>query len=229
VREKDAAVGVATFVREVAKAFERDRDPALAEPMSKYMRYRFPFLGLPAPKQAAALRPLLHPHFDEAFLLAAAQRLWKKKEREFHHAGALLLLKNHKSLSAASLGALRELLESNSWWDTVDTLSTRVIGPIVLRHPRLQYEMDEWSRDANFWVRRCAIIHQLSFKESTDVERLFAYCAANAQDSEFFIRKAIGWALRQYARTDARAVIAFVNDHPELSTLSRREALKHCL
>lgn len=197
--------------------------------MSKYMRYRFPFLGLPAPKQLAALRPLLRSDFDEACLLAAAARLWKKKEREFHHAGALLLLRNHKRMSASSLAPLRALLETNSWWDTVDTLSTRVIGPVVLRYPRLQYEMDEWSRDANFWVRRCAIIHQLSFKDRTDAERLFAYCAANARDSEFFVRKAIGWALRQYARTDARAVLEFVQDHPELSPLSRREALKHCL
>lgn len=227
MRKENAAV--AAFVRAVDKAYREACDPALADPMSKYMRYRFPFLGLPSPRQKEALQPLLRKDFDEPFLIHASASLWKKPEREFHYAGTLLLAKNHRKLSPASLAHLRMGIEMNSWWDTVDTLSSRVVGPLVLRYPKLAAEMDEWSHDANFWIRRCAIIHQLAFKERTDVERLFAYCAANANDKEFFIRKAIGWALRQYARTDPRAIVEFVQQHSELSGLSRREALKHCL
>ena len=102
-----------------------------------------------------------------------------------------------------------------------------MIGPLVLRHPELRPQMDRWSGSTDFWLRRAAIIHQLAYGERTDVERLFQYCARNAQDPEFFVRKAIGWTLRQHAKRDGAAVRAFVVAHPELSPLSRREALKH--
>ena len=217
------------FVLQVRAAFEAERNPAQAEPMARYMRNLFPFLGLKTPQYLALFQPLLknaRPYIDERFLAAAAKALWKLPEREFHHAANELLDRHEKVLTPASLPMLRGLIETNSWWDTVDTLSTRVVGPLVARHPDLQLEMDAWSRDGNFWVRRCAILHQLNYKQETDTVRLFRYCKKNARDEEFFIRKAIGWALRQYARTDPRAVVEFVKAHPELSGLSRREALK---
>ncbi len=219
------------FVRAIRKDLEARRNPELAAPMARYMLDKFPFLGLRTPDLNAAL----HPHFlaarpamDEEFLREASRLLWKLPEREFHHGAAYLLHREQKRMSAVSLTWLRELIQKNAWWDSVDALSTRCVGPLVLRHPKLQAEMDAWSVDEDFWIRRCAIIHQLGFKERTDAGRLFEYCVANAADREFFIRKAVGWALRQYARTDARAVVRFVEAHPELSNLSKREALKHC-
>ncbi|BDC52663.1 hypothetical protein F183_A49780 [Bryobacterales bacterium F-183] len=230
MREENAAVTPKEFVRQVDVAYRAAADATLAEPMSKYMRSLFPFVGLQKPKQSAALKPVLvaaKPFVDEQFLIAASKALYQKQEREFHYAALLTLIHFEKKLSVASLGHVRWLVETHSWWDTVDTLATHVVGGLVLRYPKkLQPEMDEWSADANFWIRRCAILHQLSYKTKTDAERLFAYCAANARDEEFFIRKAIGWALRQYSRTDARAVAQFVHEHPELSALSRREAMK---
>jgi 3-methyladenine DNA glycosylase AlkD len=115
-----------------------------------------------------------------------------------------------------------------SWWDSIDALTGQVVGPLVLRFPELKKEMDRCSRHPNFWLRRSAILHQLAYKDQTDPERLFGYCLNNAANPEFFIRKAIGWALRQYAHTDPQAVYNFVDNHRDrLSPLSIREALKH--
>ena len=224
-------MGPALLVKRIRADFEANRNPVDAVPMAKYMLHKFPFFGIRAPQCRALLKPLFieaKPSINEAFLHDAARALFKLPEREYHHAAASLLNQFRATLTPVSVGLLRELIQKNSWWDTVDALSAQCVGAMVLRHTRLQGEMDAWAADTDFWIRRCAIIHQLSFREKTDVERLFAYCEANAADKEFFIRKAIGWALRQYARTDARAVMRFVAEHPELSNLSKREALKHC-
>jgi 3-methyladenine DNA glycosylase AlkD len=221
----------AAFVKRVRAEFEANRDPANAVTMSKYLLNQFPFLGIVTPRRLELLKPLFaeaKPWADEAFLCEAALQLWALPEREYQHAASVTLFHFRSKLTAVSLPLLRELIQTKSWWDTVDALSTKGVGQLVERYPKLRAEMDAWSEDEDFWVRRCAIIHQLMFKQRTDVERLFAYCAANARDDEFFIRKAIGWALRQYAYTDARAVVEFVEAHPELSNLSKREALKHC-
>ena len=199
--------------------------------MRGYLRGQFPFLGIPTPQRRALLKPILaeaKPWIDEAFLRGAARALWKMPEREYQHAAIELLERSPSKLSTVSLPLLRELIQTKSWWDTVDTLSTHCVARLVLRYPAMRGEMDAWSTDEDFWIRRCAIVHQILYKEKTDVERLFEYCAANANDPEFFIRKAIGWALRQYAFTDARAVVEFVESHGGLSNLSKREALKHC-
>jgi 3-methyladenine DNA glycosylase AlkD len=124
------------------------------------------------------------------------------------------------------LPVAREFIITRSWWDTVDALATGVVGPLVLRNPELASVMDEWLASANIWLARTAILHQLRYREHTDSERLFSYCLARSADTEFFIRKAIGWALREYSKTDASAVRQFVaeNEH-NLSGLSKREAL----
>lgn len=214
----------AAFVRQVRQTFEARRNPAQAVPMARYLKDQFPFLGLKRPEFQALLRPLRQP-MEEPALLETAERLWRLPEREFQHAAIDLL--EPRRLTPGALPTLRGLLEAKSWWDSVDGLTGHVLGPLIARERGMQQDMDAWSQEANFWLRRAAIIHQLGFKKATDAPRLFGYCAHNARDGEFFIRKAIGWALRSYARTDPAAVRAFVAAHPELSPLSRKEALKH--
>lgn len=214
----------------VRQSLEAARNPEQAVPMARYMRNLFPFLGLKRPQLNDCLRPIwagVKPAATEKLIVSASRQIWKLPEREFQHAVIDLLGRNHKLLTPASIGLLRELIVSKSWWDSVDGITSWVVGPLVERHRNLASEMDAWSVDGNFWLRRAAIIHQLGFKQNTDAARLFDYCARNARDSEFFIRKGIGWALRQYARTDPRAVHQFVDAHSELSVLSKREALKH--
>lgn len=218
------------FVRQVRAALEPHRDPSQAEPMARYMKHRFPFLGLKRPQLEPLVKPLLarSKGHDEAWLHAAALGLWELPEREFQYAAVAVLHANRKTLSGRSLELAEALLQAKPWWDSVDALTSSVVGPLVLRLPELGSEMDRWSRHPDFWVRRSAILHQLGYKGQTDPERLFRYCLENAPDKEFFIRKAIGWALRQYAYTDPKAVHAFVEVHrARLSPLSLREALKH--
>jgi 3-methyladenine DNA glycosylase AlkD len=138
------------------------------------------------------------------------------------------LRKHHRALEAAHLARLKGLIVDKSWWDTVDSLATHSVGPLVSRNPELATVMDDWIGSDDIWLARTAILHQLSFKGSTDADRLFAYADRRAADTEFFIRKAIGWALRQYARTDPDAVRSFVaSRESRLSNLTKREALKH--
>ena len=126
------------------------------------------------------------------------------------------------------MAMLEELVTSGAWWDHVDELAT-VIGELLRKYPkRIRPLMRRWSADANMWKRRVSIICQLRFKRDTDLDLLYANIEPNLADREFFIRKAIGWALRQYAWTDPKEVARYVRAHEaQLSGLSRREALKN--
>jgi 3-methyladenine DNA glycosylase AlkD len=137
------------------------------------------------------------------------------------------LRRHQQKLTPGDLAAVAELITTKPWWDTVDALATHVVGPLVLRHRELAEVMDRWITSEDIWLARTAILHQLLYKEQTDVTRLFAYADERAADTEFFIRKALGWALRQYARVDPAAVRAYVASREDsLSGLTRREALK---
>ncbi|MEV4617269.1 DNA alkylation repair protein [Asanoa sp. NPDC049573] len=208
--------------------FEADRDPAKAAAMRAYMRDQFAFLGIMAPRQrelarvatAGVRRP------NEADLLALADACWAREEREYQYFACGHLRRHVAVLTPAALPVLRRLITTRPWWDTVDIVAARVVGPMVARHDGLVAEMDAWIADDDLWVIRTALLHQLFYKSRTDVERLFGYCALRAGHGDFFIRKAIGWALREYAKTDPDSVRAFVAA-TSLSGLSRREALKN--
>ncbi|WP_337869267.1 DNA alkylation repair protein [Meiothermus sp.] len=223
-------MGPGEFVAQVKELLQSHQNPAQAAPMARYMKNLFPFLGLKRPERDLLTRQLLAQvkGSDEAWLLEATLGLWKLPEREFQYVATDLLWMSRKALTPATLPFAEQLMVEKSWWDSVDALTGQVVGPLVWRFPELKKEMDRCSRHPNFWMRRCAIIHQLAYKDKTDPERLFRYCLDNAADPEFFIRKAIGWALRQYARTNPQAVYTFVDNHRDrLSPLSIREALKH--
>ena len=204
---------------------EAARDPVRAAGASAYMRNQFSFLGIRLPALHALLRAVPQPGPEEAVDWARA--CWELPEREYQYAAILALRRVAARLPAERLGDLKVLIISKSWWDTVDELATHVVGTLVLQHPDLAPEMDRWVEEADIWVVRTAILHQERWKARTDADRLFAYCRRRAADREFFIRKAIGWALRSYAATDPAAVQRFVEENePALSGLSRREALR---
>lgn len=212
----------------LSEAFEAARDPASGAAMSAYMRNLFPFLGIKEPARDSLQRAALAgmPRPSQGDLEAVARELWALPEREYQYAACDMLRRSAKAVDARFLALVQGLIRSKSWWDTVDTLASNVVGPIVQGHPELREEMDRWVRDDDFWVARAAILHQLKYRGATDATRLFGYCELRAADTEFFIRKAIGWALREYSKTDAEAVRAFVAGHEaELSGLSKREAL----
>ncbi len=218
------------FVAQLATAFAAAADPERAAAMAAYMRGQFAFFGIPTTERVALTRAIAADlgRPDSADLEAIARQAWARDEREFQYAAQWLLRRHVKQLSADFVPVVRELLITRSWWDTVDDLAQNVVGPIVLtQRAQLEPVMDHWIDDENIWLARTAILHQNRYKAATDPDRLFGYCARRAADREFFIRKAIGWALREYSKTDADAVRAFVHDHDrELSGLSRREALR---
>jgi len=164
-------------------------------------------------------------------LLVLAEALWDMPEREFHYVAVDLLAKHHRQLDLDSLPRLLQLVQRQSWWDTVDGLAG-VVGDILRRARAgqcdVQRHMDMWLSHSNLWVRRVAMLHQLGWKAQTDEARLLRYALALAPETDFFIRKAIGWALRDHARTRPEAVRAFLSQHAQrLSGLTCREAGKH--
>jgi 3-methyladenine DNA glycosylase AlkD len=204
-------------------------DPAKASPMRAYMRDQFPYLGLPAPVQVKLTGQVMAgvPKPDQADLRAVALACWAYGEREYQYFACKLLRKHSRVLDASFLPTAAVLITAKSWWDTVDELAAHVVGPIVLADRAQSAVMDEWSTNDNMWLVRAAILHQLGYREATDTMRLFHYCAIQAEHRDFFIRKAIGWALREYSKTDPVAVRDFVSGHQaRLSGLSQREALR---
>jgi 3-methyladenine DNA glycosylase AlkD len=203
-------------------------NPADAGPMRAYMRDAFPFLGIKTPRRRELAKQIVRGLSvpDEADLRAVALACWAQPAREYQYFAVDWLVKHSARPGPRFLATIETLVTTRSWWDTIDPLATRVVGPIVTRHPDAVSTMDKWAADDNLWLARTAVLHQLHYKEDTDTARLFGYCTALAGHSDFFIRKAIGWALRHYARTAPDAVRAYVRATPTLSPLSVREAMK---
>ena len=205
-------------------------DPARAVPMRAYMRDRFPFLGIQTPVRRAALRPLLKTNFDQKLLLTAAALLYELPEREYRYAASDLLAGHVRRLDMGAIAPLLALAQRDSWWDTVDGLAGIVGDVLRAAHrndPDAQTTMDAALRHDCLWVRRIAMIHQLGWRLETDTTRLFGYAETLAPERDFFIRKAIGWALRDYARWNPQAVRDFVAAMGgRLSPLSAREATR---
>lgn len=215
------------LARSVA-ALRAHRDPARAEGMSAYMRGQFPFLGIPTGERRALHRAAVAglPPPTEADLAGLSRALYALPEREYQYVAVDHLVRYVGVCGPGFLPIARELITTKSWWDTVDGLAAQVVGPLVLRYPELDSEMDRWVEDSNFWMARTAILHQLKYKDRTDADRLFHYCELRAGDREFFIRKAIGWALREYSKTNPAAVQASIaQNDAKLSGLSKREGM----
>ena len=209
-------------------------DPERAAAMAAYMKDRFAFFGVAAGPRREAVRDAtrdLGPPPDGDALLGLARRCWAADQRELQYTAADALRRWVGLLDASHLeqaDGVDHLIVTKSWWDTVDILAARVVGPLVETFAELTAVMDRWIEDPHLWRRRTAILHQLGYKDRADAERLFAYCAARAGEREFFIAKAIGWALREYAKVDPDAVWSFVDRNTqELAPLSVREATKH--
>lgn len=215
-------------IAELATDLRAAADPKKSPGMESYLRDQFEFLGVASPERKAITKPLMKwartAEADQ--VLELADWAWDQEEREFQYVGVDVLVANRR-LDGAALDRVIGYIQTKSWWDTVDALAANVVGPILLRSPDCVDAPLDWIDDDDFWVARTALLYQLKYKGDTDADRLFAFCTRRAADEEFFIRKAIGWALRQYAKTNPDAVRAYVAAHPELSGLSRREAMKH--
>lgn len=213
-------------------------DPVKAPRMQAYMKSEMPYLGVQSQPLRVLCREVFagHPLPDRPQWEWAVRRLWDGASyREERYAA--IALTSHSLYSVyqdeQTLTLYRHLVETGAWWDFIDVIASHGVGPILRANPQgVTPLMRSWARDGHLWVRRTAILCQLSSKLATDPDLLADVVGANLADSrygdEFFIRKAIGWALREYGKTNPDWVIDFVRRNEEgLSPLSRREALKH--
>ncbi len=215
---------VATRLLEVA-------DPNKAPRMQAYMKTDMPFYGVQKAGRIPILRQLVKefpPETADAYA-AMVRGLWGLPHREEKYL-ALGYARHFKPfITPDRLPLYRDLIVEGAWWDFVDEIATQLIRSLVISHSEAVWPIvDTWVRVDDMWLRRTAILCQVGAKEHTDPARLFRFCEACIGEKEFFIRKAIGWALREYAKTDPDAVAGFINTHREnLSGLSFREGSKH--
>jgi 3-methyladenine DNA glycosylase AlkD len=208
-------------------------DPVRAIGMQAYMKSSMPYRGVPSPGVQATVAAVVaeHPFGTREDWSDAALRLWRDAEFREERYLALGILGHRRYAhwrDSSLLPMYEELITGGAWWDFVDEIASRHVGPILLtERATVTPVVRGWIASTNMWLRRTSIICQLGAKDSVDLGLLTDAIEANATDREFFVRKAIGWALRQHARVDPGWVRAFVDDHPEMSGLSRREATKH--
>jgi 3-methyladenine DNA glycosylase AlkD len=199
-----------------------------ASVMEAYMKGIAPFFGIKSTERRELLREHIAMHgapvLDE--LPAITRAAFACNEREMHYAAIDLLMKHAKKLAPEDLPWIEELITTKSWWDTVDALAIHVVGVILKRHPKVVAKWNRrWITSKDLWLNRTAILFQNRWKSDTDKDLLFANIDRHAAHTDFFIRKAIGWALRELSATDPKAVKEFVKSR-SLSPLSEREALR---
>ncbi len=217
----------------VIAALRKAADPARAPQQQAYMKSAIPFFGVGVPqcRRIAGSVFRAHPLPDAGTWEAAILDLWRNAaHREERYAAVELLLFGAYArwLEPARLPLVEELVVTGAWWDYVDAIAGRGVGAMLAAHPRpMKAVLRDWAHDGDIWKRRTAILAQLRAREATDTELLADVIRPSIGEPEFFLRKGIGWALREYSKTDPEWVTAFVRRHAGLSALSRREALKH--
>ena len=221
-------------IRESVMAALRDAtDPARAAQQQAYMKSAMPFFGVGVPQCRRIAHAVFraHPLADAGAWQAAILDLWRNAaHREERYAAVELLLFTPYArwLEPARLPLVEELVVTGAWWDYVDAIAARGMGAMLAAHPRpVKAALREWAHDDDIWKRRTAILAQLKARQATDTALLADTIRPSIGEPEFFLRKGIGWALREYSKTDPAWVTAFVRSHAGLSALSRREALKH--
>jgi 3-methyladenine DNA glycosylase AlkD len=217
------------YVVTLKTLYEQNADPAQAAPMKQYMRDQFEYLGIKTPKNLALQKEFFAEHGFPALadLDTILRDLWSLPQREFQYVAVGLLGRFNKQIPATFIKTIEYLIITKSWWDTVDSIAGGTVGVHFKRFPNVREKyLTKWRASENFWLRRTTILFQLNYKKETDFDLLCEIIRENLDSKEFFINKAIGWALRQYARLDPKAVTKFVKS-TRLHPLSRREAMKH--
>lgn len=215
-------------LKELKIRFDQQADADRAFQMKKYMKDLFPFFGIQANPRRAICSQFLKDYGlpEKKVLFELVKLLWEKDEREFHHFGAELVHKFKNSIEEDDLEIFQWMIIHKSWWDTVDFIAANLVGNYFRKYPQHTYQMvQKWQDSENMWLQRSTLIFQLKYKEKTDVDLLTRQILALKDSKEFFLRKAIGWALREYSKTNPDWVREFVGK-TTMSGLSTREALK---
>jgi 3-methyladenine DNA glycosylase AlkD len=221
-------VNGAELATAITVALRAESDPDRAPGQQAYMKSSLPFFGVPVPRARRIATAAARGIRDPETLRDAAIRLWDGAEarEQWYAALALLAVRPHRG-DQSILPLIEKFVRGAQWWDITDELAHRV-AELLDAHPvAVAALVRRWMTDEDLWVRRLAILSQLGRKERVDRALLTETIEANVHDRDFFIRKAIGWALREVARADPDGVRRFLSEHPDLSALSVREASKH--
>ncbi len=216
------------YIQNLRLAFQQQANTQIAAQQKAYMRNQFEYFGIKSPEQKAIRREFIKEHgLPEMHNLETLIReLWLQPEREFQYFAMILTEKFIKNGDADFIAVLEFMITTKSWWDTVDYVAAVLVGAHFKRYPeQIPDYTEKWMVSGHFWLQRTALLFQLKYKKNTDMKLMFKLIKRLSHLDEFFIRKAIGWVLREYSKTDPETVIQFVESH-ELKPLSRKEALK---
>lgn len=216
-------------IEEIQAIYTAHADEARAIEMARYMKDKNPFLGLPSPLRAELFKALFDgqntPTAEVAMSLA--EQLWRLPYREYHYLAVDILRKAKAYKKEESITLFEDLLVKNSWWDSVDHINGQLLGDYFSCFPQNKDAITgKWNESQNMWLQRVSVIFQLKYKHKTDLVLLSKHILRHSDSKEFFVQKAIGWALRTVAKFNPDFVRDFVEKHP-LKPLSKREAMKH--
>jgi len=216
------------YLTSLKQAFEKAANETEAKGMKAYMLNQFEFYGVKTPQRDAIVKAFLKINRIEKYneLEKVVKCMWSQKEREWQYA-AIDLLASHSTLwRASTIQLIQYCLIHKSWWDSVDSIGSDWLPKYFSLFPEKQISITQkWNQSNNMWLQRSSILFQRSYKKNTDTELLAKYILQQQSSKEFFIQKAIGWALREYSKTNPKWVKSFV-EKQDLAPLSKREALK---
>lgn len=216
------------YVNDVKTEFEKHRNQNNATQMKAYLKDKFEFIGIKSPERRDLSQPFWTkatlPKIDE--LWPAIWQFWEQPEREFQHFALELVVKYHKEVAKDWIRHYHYLITEKSWWDTVDFISTTLVGQYFKKFPEhIPSVTEKWMQSGNIWLQRSCLIFQLKYKKETDTRLLSSFIIPLSESKEFFIAKAIGWALREYSKCNPDWVVDFVQKNT-LRPLSKREAIR---
>ena len=218
------------FITHLQQVFNTNSNLENKMPMEVYMKNKFVMFGIKSPDRKSLLKEVLNQHKEEVSqnCRTIVKKLYKLPEREFHYCAMELMDKLlKKNYRIEDIKLIEDLITTHSHWDTVDFIAKHILGNYLLLHPNITDPViTDFSNSDNMWLNRSALLFQLGYKDATNSDILFRECKKHSKSNQFFIQKAIGWALREYAKTNPKLVERFV-DSSKLSPLSTREALKH--
>jgi 3-methyladenine DNA glycosylase AlkD len=219
------------LARYVTTQLKRLADPAKAPAMAAYMKTSQPFFGVPTPIRTAMLKQMgdKFAPVDQKSYARSVMALWKLPHREERYCAISFARRYEQFITLESLPLYERMIREGAWWDFVDEIAVNLVGT-VYGNLRTQTRpiIERWIDDNDMWIRRTALLSHMKHKNETDAAQLFKHCLKLSHEREFFIRKAIGWALREYSKTDPRAVRAFLTKNSKrLSNLSYAEGSKH--
>lgn len=218
------------FTTELERAFAEKSNPENAFAMAKYMRNQFSFFGIKTEERRRIFKDIWKENKNEiaANPREIALKLYVKPQRELQYCAIEILIQQLKgNYKKEDIQLIERLIITNSWWDSVDTIAKNILGEYLLEYPlETENVIERFSNSENMWLNRSAILFQLGYKGKTNFDLLKSECEKHKNSNEFFIQKAIGWALREYGKTNPEAVRNFVN-RTDLKNLSTKEALKN--